>query len=520
MVLAEDADDLPGRLVNPARTAPISGRVSLPPSALLHEETLAPQFAYEAEHLLPWYVAVEKVLVVEYGRLGVVPEERLTELGRLLSEVTAESLRADPDDNMSDIAFALERHVERRLTVPVPAWHVDRSRNDLQACAQLLFARDQLQRTAAELTEFARTVHRVAGEHLTLPMPGHTHLQTAQVITPGFYLAAVGEQIVHTLGRLLATYDGIDLCPLGAGAMAGQELPWDRDDMAELLGFRAARPHALPSVASRDWAVEVTAEFSVLGVPLSRFATDLMNWGSGASGFVDLPDDMSGISSAMPQKKNFPVLERVRGRTAHLGAFHLDVVLGQRNTPYSNSVEVSKEAGAHLLAAFTAVRSVLRMFRAVLENLRFDAGRMRAVCEREYLGGFTLANLLTLDEGVPWRRAQVIAGRYIVAAVERGVAPSPGDAGLLRGVAAGHGVELADPGGALALAFDVEESLRRKRSAGSAHPDAVREVLAGQRALLDERCAEWERRGARVRAGLAETDHRLGLAGPGSGGAG
>jgi argininosuccinate lyase len=490
---------------------PISGRITSPPSALLHDEILAPQFQYEAEHLLPWYVAIEKVLALEYGRMGIVSRARVKEIGRLLSGATAERIRASPAGNMSDIAFALERFVEERLAGPVPAWHVDRSRNDLQACAQLLFGREQLLGTAEQLLEYARTVHRLASRTLDIPMPGYTHLQTAQVITPGFYLAALCEQAIHSLTRLLSTYDGIDVCPLGAGAMAGQELPWDRGRMAELLGFREARPHALAAVASRDWSVEITAEFSVLGVSLSRFATDLMSWGSSEYGFIDLPDGLSGISSAMPQKKNFPVLERIRGRTAHLSAFHLDLVLGQRNTPYSNSVEVSKEAGAHLLHAFTAVRSVLRLLGAVLDNLRFRKDRMLEVCEREYLGGFTLANLLTLDEDVPWRRAQVIAGQYIVAASGRGLSPRETAPDLLREVALAHGFALAEPGRALAVAFDVEESLRRKRSAGSAHPDAVRELLVEQAAHLDEQRAQWEGRGGRLRGALGEIDRQLGI---------
>ncbi|GAB2715892.1 argininosuccinate lyase [Streptomyces bullii] len=492
-------------------SAPISGRISSAPSALLHDEILAPQFHYEAEHLLPWYLAIEKVLALEYGRMGILSRAHVEELGRLLADVTAERIQASPADNMSDIAFALERFVERHLSTPVPAWHVDRSRNDFQSCAQLLFAREHLLRTAEHLLEFAGTVHRVASATLGMAMPGYTHLQTAQVITPGFYLAALCEQVIHSLTRLLSTYDGIDLGPLGAGAMAGQELPWDRARMAELLGFRAVRPHALAAVASRDWSVEITAEFSVLSVPLSRFATDLMSWGSSEYGFIDLPDDLCGISSAMPQKKNFPVLERIRGRTAHLSAFHLDLVLGQRNTPYSNSVEVSKEAGAHLLSAFTTVRSVLRLLGTVLDHLRFREERMREVCEREYLGGFTLANLLTLDENVPWRRAQVIAGQYVVAASGRGLPPRETAPDLLREVALAHGFALAEPARALAVAFDVEESLRRKRSAGSAHPDAVRELLAGHAAHLDEQRAEWRRRDERVRGALTDIDRQLGL---------
>ncbi len=74
-------------------------------------------------------------------------------------------------------------------------------------------------------------------------------------------------------------------------------------------------------------------------------------------------------------------------------------------------------------AAFDTLGSVLRLFGAVLENLRFREDRMREACESEYLGGFTLANLLTLRAGVPWRTAQVVAGRYIVAGRRARAAP-------------------------------------------------------------------------------------------------
>ncbi|MEV0899961.1 lyase family protein [Actinoplanes sp. NPDC049802] len=491
--------------------APISGRISAAPSELLHDEILAPQFRYEAEHLLPWYIAIEKVLALEYGRMGTVPAELVSRIGRVLSGVTAERISASRTGNMSDIAFALERFLEDHLDVTVPGWHADRSRNDLQSCAQLMFGREQLLDTAEHLLALARTVHRVAGDHLDTPMPGYTHLQSAQIITPGFYLSAVCEQAVHSMNRLLATYDGIDRCPLGAGAMAGQELPWDRNRMARLLGFREAGPHALTAVASRDWALEITAEFALLGAALSRFVTDLMTWGGSEYGFIELPDELSGISAAMPQKRNYPVLERIRGRTAHLSAFHLDLVLGQRNTSYSNSVEVSKEAGTHLLAACTTTRSVLRLLGSVLDDVRFDEARMLRVCEREYLGGFTLANLLTLDEGVPWRRAQVIAGRYIVAATARGLAPRDVAPDLLRETALEAGFALTDPGGALTAAFDVRANLRRKTSSGSAHPGAVRELLAGQAVRLDELATGCEQRRDRVRDALAGIDQRLGL---------
>ncbi|RST08713.1 argininosuccinate lyase [Streptomyces sp. WAC07149] len=490
----------------------LSGRVTASPAELLHQEVLAPQFRYEAEHLLPSYVAVEKVLALEYARMGLIDAHTATRIGRILDRARTQLPAADPVANMSDIAFALERMVETGLdATSTTHWHVDRSRNDLQACAQLMFAREQTRAIAGLLLDLGTTTHALAASHTDTVMPGHTHYQAAQVISPGFYLAAVCEHVIHTAHRLLATYDRLDASPLGSGAMAGQELPWDRERMARLLGFATVQPHALTGVASRRAVTEITAELSLFGVTVSRFTTDLLTWGSSEYGFIDLPDDLSGISSAMPQKKNFPVLERIRGKTAHLTAFHTDAVIGQRNTPFSNLVEVSKEAGAHLHACCTTAATVIRLLTAVLDGVRFRPDRMRKACEREFLGGFTLANLLNLREGVPWRKAQVMAGRYVVAAMDAGRAPRDTDPALLTDICAAHGIAPADPAALLADAFDLDHALRNKKSAGSVHPDAVAALLKSHHHELAELRRAWDLREHRCTAALARTDRELGL---------
>jgi argininosuccinate lyase len=486
----------------------LSGRIAAVPSEVWDEEVLAPQFAYEAEHLLPWYVAIEKVLLLEYVRLGLVPQAQAATIAARLHEVTPELVRADRGRNMSDIAFALEQHVTE--AADAPAWHVDRSRNDLQAAAQVLAAREWTAGAALDMVHFGQSVATLAAKTSRMPMPGYTHLQAAQVISPGFYLAALGEETLRTLRRLRTSHAEVDASPLGAGAMAGQELAWDRARMARLLGFARVQPHALVCVASRGWALSLAADLCGFGTALSRFATDLMAWGGAGHGFFDLPDALSGISSAMPQKKNFPILERIRGRSAHLAAYHEDLVLAQRATPYTNMVEVSKEAGANLLPLFKMLGSVLRLFGTVVEHLEFLPARLRVACEREYLGGFTLANLLTLRCNVPWRQAQVLAGRYIVAAMERGLPPSTPDGGLLAQLA--EGFTVADPAELLAEAFDVDRALYAKTSQGGTHPDAVAQLLAEQTAEYTEHAQWWAGREEHGRAALAAIDNELGLA--------
>lgn len=487
----------------------VTGRIDGVPSEVWHEEVLAPQFAYEVDFLLRHYVAIEKVLLLEYRRMGLVDAAGAMAVAGRLDAVSPELMRADPEENMSDISFAIERHVAAGPTTPFAAWHVDRSRNDLQACAQLMSAREQLAEAAGALLEFGRAAAALAAGSADIPMPGYTHAQGAQIITPGFYLAALSAETLATSQRLLRTYDEIDASPLGAGTMAGQELAWDRERMAGLLGFSRARAHALVAVASRGWALAITSDLSNFAVALSRFVTDLMAWGGSEYRFLDLPDELSGISAAMPQKRNFPVLERIRGRCSHVTGCAFELMLGQRNTSYTNSVEVSKEAGAHLRTQIETLHSTLRLALAVVRGLTFRPDRMREACEAEYLGGFTLANRLTLESGIPWRTAQVIAGSYVKQALDRGLTPADPDGSLLEAIAGGLGYTVKQPAELLTATLGVDEGLHAKRSDGSAHPDAVRTMLKAQEEEFAALAEQWAARRRAVTAAAARVDTLL-----------
>jgi len=487
----------------------LTGRIDSAPSDLLHAEVLRPQFAFDVEHTLPHLLLIEKVLLVESRRLGILDAAQVGALAAALGEVTPASLAADPATNMSDVVFAVERFVLDRVPMPVPAWHVDRSRNDLQACAQLMYGRGLVLDAARHLLDCATAALPVATAHLADPMPGYTHLQPAQVITPGFFLSAVVEHLLHTLDRLGHTYDRMNLCPLGSGAMSGQEIAWDRARMAGLLGFAGPRRHALVGVASREWVLEVAADAATFGIGLSRLVTDLMAWTSGEYGLFALPDAWSAISSAMPQKKNYPILERIRGKTAHLLSWYVDAATAQRGTPYSNSVEVSKESGAGLSAAMATLGITVRLFTAVLDGLTVDRERARGRCAQEYLGGFSLATALTLNEGVPWRDAQVISGRYVVAARRADVAPGRLDRSLLRRVAAEHGYPFTTDRPVPDDVFDPDAELRRRDCTGSASPAATGAVLAAQRDELSQLGAEWRARATRAGSAGARIDGAL-----------
>jgi len=205
------------------------------------------------------------------------------------------------------------------------------------------------------------------------------------------------------------------------------------------------------------------------------------------------------------------VLERIRGRTAHLSSLHLSILLAQRGTAFANSVEVGKEATAFLPEALATARSVLTLTEAVLNGLTPVPDRMASAARSEFLGAFSLANRMTLTAGVPWRSAQVIVGRYVVAAMARGLAPAAADPDLLAEIAAAEGYPLPDPSALLAGVFDPRANLLSRATSGSAHPDAVRDLLADQERETARQRELWADRRARVADAVARTDEALGL---------
>ncbi|MEC0126206.1 argininosuccinate lyase [Paenibacillus pabuli] len=454
-----------------------TGRIDNFPEKILHDEILEPQFIYEVENLLEYYINIEQVMLLEYVKMICISKSQGAEINEILKSITKEILVASPENNMSDILFAIEKHVENSLTESVPFWHADRSRNDVQACAQLMFARQELLELITKLGIFIEEILNLAKQYTDTPMPGYTHFQSAQIITPGFYLSAMADELIQIHRNWMHTYDNINRSPLTAGAMAGVELDWNSESLASLLGFRGTSSNALKSVASRQWILQISAELSVFSVLISRFLTDLMLWGSSEYHFIDLPGNLSGISSAMPQKKNFPIIERIRGKCSHVAAFHNNFILGQKNTPYTNLVETSKESTTYFIDLSHTSQSILTLLTLVIQHLSFNKDKMLHLCKKDYFGGFSLANFLTIRENIPYRKSQVITGRYIMEAMRMNLSPEEYNVHILEQKCAEEGFSIHNPTEILALSFDVENNLNLKKSHGSTNPSIVQKSI-------------------------------------------
>nr|WP_250645063.1 lyase family protein [Cereibacter sphaeroides] len=126
--------------------------------------------------------------------------------------------------------------------------HVGRSRNDIGSTLDRMAARETCLALLAAMEEARRACLAAAGRHVLTVMPGYTHLQPAQPITFGYYLANVARGMEREHERLAAVLDRLDACPLGSAALAGTSFAINRDETADLLGFAGPAAPGLDAV--------------------------------------------------------------------------------------------------------------------------------------------------------------------------------------------------------------------------------------------------------------------------------
>lgn len=297
--------------------------------------------------------------------------------------------------------------------------HSGRSRNDLKATITSLLLRDWLLRFAAEAARLEAVLLSRARAYRSVVMPVYTHFQAALPVSYGYYLLGIALAVGREIEALRTAAAGLLASPLGAGAVAGTDLPIDPARTADLLGFAAPAPHALDAVASRDVPLRLLGAAAGTAVVLSRLATDFQLWSTAEFGFISFPDRLVGGSSAMPQKRNAFLLEHVKAKPGQaLGAWAGAAAM-MAATPFTNSIEVGTEAVAGIWPGLAAAEQSVLLSQVLVSGARPDAGRMAGRAENGFTTATAVANRLVLG-GMPFRAAHQLVGAAVREAIESG----------------------------------------------------------------------------------------------------
>jgi len=370
------------------------------------------------QHDLDGSVAHARML----GGCGVISRDEadaiIAGLEAIRSEAAAGSFNPGLEDE--DVHFAVERRLIALIGPVGKKLHTGRSRNDQVGTDMRLWLRQQIDALDGDLQRFERALLDQAERHADTLIPGYTHLQRAQPLCLAHHLLAYIAMAERDRSRLADVRRRVNICPLGAAALAGTPVPIDRRATAAELGFEQIYANSLDAVSDRDFAVEFMAAAALIQVHLSRLSEEVILWASEEFGFVGLSDRCATGSSLMPQKKNPDVPELVRGKSGRVFGHLMGLLTMIKGLPlaYNKDFQEDKEA---LFDGVRTVRSCLEAMAILFEEgLEFRPQRLEQAVAGDYSNATDVADYL-VAKGVPFREAYQLVGGLIKTAVAEGV---------------------------------------------------------------------------------------------------
>ena len=310
-----------------------------------------------------------------------------------------------------DIHMNIEAALIERTGEPGLKLHTARSRNDQVACDLKLWTRNAIDSTTTLLQACQAALLDRAEKFHDVIVPGYTHLQHAQPVLFAHVLLAYIEMFERDRSRLLDCRRRLNVCPLGACALAGTTLPIDTELTARLLGFDSPLTNSLDAVSDRDFAVEFVSCLATTAMHMSRLAEEWLLWASNEFDFLDLDESFCTGSSIMPQKKNPDVLELIRGKTGRIYGNLLNLLTTLKALPLSYNRDMQEDKHP-LFEASDQIAASLHILAELIVKTDIKKDHAARACEKGYMDATALADYLVL-KGVPFRESHRAVGAIV-----------------------------------------------------------------------------------------------------------
>jgi len=423
-------------------------------------------------------LAVDRAHVVMLAEQAIIDDDEAGAILGALDDVEAAGHGALPDGE--DVHEAIETAVIDRVGPVGGKMHTARSRNDEVATCIRYRLRADLLDVVDGLVGARERLLDAAGEYSRTPMPGFTHLQYAQPITVGHYLASYEQALARDTERLLAAFDRTNRSPLGGGAFGGTPFDIDRERTAELLGFDGVLANSMDAVSTRDFLVEATSAMATLATTLSGLAEDLVVYAG--RDYLEISDDYASTSSIMPQKKNPDSIEIVRARTGNATGSLQGLLTTLKGLPRSYNIDL-QEATAHAWTAVDEVPAALDVAVGAVTTATWNEAVLAEAAGAGFSTATGVADLLAMA-GVPFRTAHEVVANAAHEFERTGETPSYGTIAAAAEDVLEEPLEQYVDREAVEEALDPEHSVAMRDSTGGPAPDAVEATLSTARDRL------------------------------------
>jgi argininosuccinate lyase len=404
---------------NTATNAQWGGRFQAGPSTIMEEINASIGFDQKLWRQDIRGSLAHAAMLAKVGIISAEDAEAIRNgLEALAQEIETGRFTFDP--TLEDIHMNIEARLTERIGEAGKRLHTARSRNDQVATDFRLWVRDAVDGLLGQLTDLMRALAERAAAHAADPMPGFTHLQTAQPVTFGHHLLSYVEMLDRDRGRLRDCRRRLNECPLGAAALAGTSFRIDRQATASVLGFDRPAANSLDAVSDRDFALEFLSAAAISATHLSRFAEEIVIWCSAPWRFIRLSDAFTTGSSIMPQKRNPDAAELVRAKTGRISGALVALLTVMKGLPLAYAKDMQEDKQPVFDAAEAWALSLAAMA-GMVRDMTPNTARMREFAGAGFATATDLADWLVRELRLPFREAHHVTGRLVALAEARGI---------------------------------------------------------------------------------------------------
>ena len=357
------------------------------------------------------------------GECGIITKNESKKIIKGLEQILKEFENGKFEIKISDedIHMAVEKRLGEIIGAELGGkLHTARSRNDQVATDFRRFVLRSNLEISKLLLNLITSFNEIAKANLNTLMPGYTHLQHAQPVSLAQHLMAYAFMFKRDFDRLISSYERNNFSPLGSAALAGTPHNINRNQTAELMGFKAPLSNSMDGVSDRDFALEILFNISVIFTHTSRLCEELILWSSQEFGFITISDKFSTGSSIMPQKKNPDVAELIRGKTGRVYGNLMALLTTMKALPLAYNKDMQEDK-VGVFDSVEQAKNSLVILNEMLKTTKFNGENMLKATKTGHLSATDLADFLVREKNVPFRQAHFITGKCVARAEKLGI---------------------------------------------------------------------------------------------------
>ncbi len=368
-----------------------------------------------------WIGQINKASMVINSSEGLLTPEEAADFARSLEKVLSDGDKPGAKRPASVIAF--EPYLIEAAGAEVTKVHAGRSSQDMLTACREARMREQILNLSSALDSMSASLLKLAEEQQETIVPNYTNGVAAQPNSYGHYLLAYVNAFSRDSQRLHDYYGRLNRSPMGTTVLNGTSWPLNRERMAEYLGFDDIAYNAYDAVQvyTTENAVEAGAVVTSVALHIGTFIEDIMQQYAQPRPWILLQEggDNTYVSSAMPQKRNPGILNRVRTAASTTLGDATGTIFRAHNIP-PGMVDPRSDDGIKMVERAT---KMVKDFEKIIKALRISPERAKEELNLDWTASQELADILMRQYGIPFRIGHHFASEMVGYARLNGLTP-------------------------------------------------------------------------------------------------